>query len=275
MSRFTDELQEADLIDLFEILPVEISDEELSDFGENDHILYQIEKELAIQFNTRKQLILKTIYAYILNMGKLSESNNFSLFGTNSFNLIWENVCAEVLDNKLYSTIDSLNLPTKSNFKFQTNDTLISLIEKPRWFGNISSGTVFEKIANDTLVPDIISLIKSENEYSFIIFDAKYYLLQLESDKKLMGQPGIGDITKQYLYQLSYKEFIEEYSIKNVHNCFLMPTEKKDIINKGFVSLNMMNSLNLQSIQIRLLPASEVFENYLTSNKLDISRLNL
>ncbi|WRK55190.1 hypothetical protein SD457_10485 [Coprobacillaceae bacterium CR2/5/TPMF4] len=42
-----------------------MSDEELDDFGDKDHILYRIQQELNVQFNTRKQLILKTIYTYI------------------------------------------------------------------------------------------------------------------------------------------------------------------------------------------------------------------
>ena len=43
---------------MFDIMPVELSDEELDDFGERDYILYRIERELNVQFNTRKQLLL-------------------------------------------------------------------------------------------------------------------------------------------------------------------------------------------------------------------------
>ena len=46
LTRASKELQDADLLDLFEILEVDLSDEEIDDFGEKEHILYQIEKQL-------------------------------------------------------------------------------------------------------------------------------------------------------------------------------------------------------------------------------------
>lgn len=53
------ELSQADLLDLFDLTEADLSDETLEDFGDNDYILYRIEKELNTQFNTRKQLLLK------------------------------------------------------------------------------------------------------------------------------------------------------------------------------------------------------------------------
>lgn len=109
----------------------------------------------------------------------------------------------------------------------------------------------------------------------FIIFDAKYYNLQLEKGKSLRGNPGVGDVTKQYLYQLAYKDFINTHGIAEVRNCFLMPTEKKDIVKKGCARMAMLEALNLKNIQIRLIPAAELYDNYLTGNHMDITRLEL
>ena len=50
LSLFTKELKKADLLDIFDILPVELSDEELDDFGDNEYIQYRIENELNVQF---------------------------------------------------------------------------------------------------------------------------------------------------------------------------------------------------------------------------------
>lgn len=58
-------------------------------------------------------------------------------------------------------------------------------------------------------------------------------------------------------------------------NCFLMPTEASEVIDKGFVNLNMLDNLELESIQIRQLPATEVYSDYLRNKRFDISRLNL
>ena len=82
------ELQDAELLDLFEMTGVDLTDAELDDFGDKEYILYRIENELNTQFNTRKQLVLKTMYAYIDRRGSLYDTECLSLFGTNSFNLI-------------------------------------------------------------------------------------------------------------------------------------------------------------------------------------------
>lgn len=105
------ELKDAKLLDLFEMDEVNLTDEELDDFGDKEYILYKIEKELNIQFNTRKQLVLKTMYAYIYRRGSLFDIDCLSLFGTNSFNLVWEKICADIMDNQLDVPLGAIKLP--------------------------------------------------------------------------------------------------------------------------------------------------------------------
>lgn len=267
------ELQDADLLDLFDILPVEVSDEELDDFGETDYILYRIQNELNLQFNTRKQQLLKTLYAYVAHSSTLADIDCFTMFGTNSFNLVWEKVCAEVLDNQLQTPLGSL--PISLTNGYNPNDLLISLIEKPKWNGYKQDGSEFQKIAKETLIPDLVSIHKMNNSQQFIIFDAKYYNIQLEQGRVLRGQPGIGDITKQYLYQLAYKKFVNDHGIQDVKNCLLMPTEQQNVIVKGYVNIEMLDALGLQNIQIRLLPAELLYSHYLANEKMDIGLLRL
>lgn len=264
LTKASKELQEADLLDLFEILEVDLSDEEIDDFGDKDHILYQIEKQLNVQFNSRKQILLKTLYAYISHHGNLNDLDAFSMIGTNSFNLVWENVCSEILDNKLNSRLESLQLPSTLRPGYDKRLKLIDLIEKPLW-------TVTGKTAADTLIPDLISI--SDNQ--FIIFDAKYYNAYLEFGNTPKAQPGIESVTKQYLYQLAYQNFIKEHDFLEVKNCFLMPTEESVVINKGEVTLKMMSDLGLQNIQVRFLPAEMAYSAYLAGRKLDIDILEI
>lgn len=99
--------------------------------------------------------------------------------------------------------------------------------------------------------------------------------LQLEKGKPLRGNPGVGDVTKQYLYQLAYQDFIKAHHITEVRNCFLMPTESKKIVSKGVSKMQMLESLGLRNIQIRLIPAAELYENYLSGNHMDITKLEL
>ncbi|MCR1891357.1 LlaJI family restriction endonuclease [Ligilactobacillus murinus] len=262
------EIQDSGLDELFGVLTVNISDEEINDFGETEDILSNIQAELNRQFVTRKQLLLKTMYAYVSQNSHLDDFTSFAMYGTNSFNLVWEKVCAEVFENKLNTPIRDLPVAIEG---FKQSSRLIDLVEKPHWHGKNDS---FSRDAKDTLIPDIVSLNKVNDSYQFIIFDAKYYNLTLE-ENKLAGHPGIGDVTKQYLYQLAYKQLIQEGGFVSVKNCFLIPTEASEVIDKGFVNLNMLEDLNLESIQIRQLPAVEVYSDYLRNKRFEINRLEL
>jgi len=199
------------------------------------------------------------------------------MFGTNSFNLVWEKVCAEVMDNQLQKPIGGLRLPVPlaEQYRDMRHKKLIDLIDKPQWSGTAPNSELFVKQAEDTLIPDLISIVNVDGNYQFIIFDAKYYNIQLEHNKKLRGQPGIESITKQYLYQLAYQPFVEAHQIGTVRNCFLMPTSSAEIVEKGTVSLDMLSKLGLQDIQIRLLPAQTMYRHYIENTKMDIRTLNL
>lgn len=264
LTKASEELKDAELLDLFEITGVDLTDEKLDDFGEGEYILYRIEKELNTQFNTRKQLLLKTIYAYIAHSGSLYDTDCLSLFGTNSFNLVWEGICANIMDNQLEVRLGALQLPMPLKPEYDRKQKLIELIEKPMW-------SVTGKTAADTLIPDLISI----SDDQFIIFDAKYYNAQLEPGVAPKGQPGIESVTKQYLYQLAYQKFISDHGFSVLKNCFLMPTENKEIEDHGEASMEMLSSLGLQNIKVRFLPADMVYDYYLSGRKMDIGLLRL
>lgn len=264
LTRASEELRSAELLDLFELLGVDLSDEKLDDFGDKDYLLYRIEQELNTQFNTRKQLLLKTMYAYIDHSGSLYDTDCLSLFGTNSFNLVWEGICADIMDNQLGVRLGALRLPRSLRPGYDQKKKLIDLIEKPLW-------TATGKTANDTLIPDLVTISGSE----FLIFDAKYYNAQLEANNAPKGQPGIESITKQYLYQLAYQRFIIDHGFTSVKNCFLLPTENSEIENRGEASLEMLSALGLQNIKVRFLPAAMVYELFLSGRKMNLAALNL
>ena len=262
------ELENAGLLKLFEIVGVDLTEEVLDDFGDKEAILYNIEKELSTQFNTRKQLVLKTIYAYIDHGGSLYDTDCLSLFGTNSFDLVWEKVCAEIMDNQLEKPLGALRLPVPLKDGYSRQMKLIDLIEKPTW-------TATGRTAADTLIPDIVNISSANEEWQFVIFDAKYYNAKLEPDNPPKAQPGIESVTKQYLYQMAYQKFIEAHNFSSVKNCFLMPTEKDSVLDKGEVSMQLFSMLGLQNIKVRFIPAKNVYDYYLTGRKMDISLLEL
>ena len=172
-------LQEADLLKLFEILEVDLTDEELDDFGDKEYI-------------------------------------------------VWEGVCADVMDNQLERPLGSLKLPVPLKSEYDCKQKLKELIEKPRW-------TATGKTANDTLIPDMVSIAEIDQKCDFIIFDAKYYNARLEKDNPPKGQPGVESVIKQYLYQLAFQKFIKDHGFSKVQNYFLMPTEDDYVMNKGEV----------------------------------------
>lgn len=269
LTQCSKEIEDSGLLELFDILDVNLSDEKIEGFGDTEYILNHIQKELNVQYNTHKQLLLKTLYTFVANEGVLSDNSEFSLFGTNSFHVVWEKSCAEVLDNHLETPLEQLPLNLSSTFSRQRNKTLKEFIEKPKWHGK---GIEIQE-AEKTLIPDLITIKKNiKGDWQFLIFDAKYYNLRLEKGI-LDGQPGIESITKQYLYQMAYQDFLGEHCIQEVRNCFLFPTECDDVIDNGEVYMDMFS--NLEKIKIRMLPVSRVYDCYLNNKKIDVTELDL
>ena len=267
------ELKELSLLELLGLTEVDLTDEVIDDFGDKSYILNQLEKEISIQYNTRKQSLLKVMYMFIANEGTLADKSNFSLYGTNAFHAVWEEACAIAMGNVLHKKLREIKLPSgalSSYYQNKANTELINIIEKPTWFDILGE----DHKAKDTLIPDIVSI----KDDAFYIFDAKYYNIKLEPGKDVGGQPGIGDITKQYLYQLAYKRFCKEhgFAMKKVRNSFLMPTEKGDSPKKiGSVRMDMLSNLKLKNIRVVLLPANMVYDAYLMNRVIDISDMKL
>lgn len=183
-------------------------------------------------------------------------SDNISFVGTNSFNLVWEDVCSVVMGDCINKTIKELGLTYSKNNK---QSSLISdVISKPKWTHNESN---VSHISPKTLIPDIITI--KDNKLS--IYDAKYYKIKLD-DKELKGNPGVGDVTKQYLYELSYKDFAKENNLDIDTNAFLMPTEDKVESKIGYASMELFHALKgveLKQIDVILKPSEEMYRLYL------------
>ncbi len=277
LTKCSKELEKADLLDLFDLTSVELTDRTLESFDDSESILYKINQEISSEYNSHKQILLKTFYAYVSNKHfELGDLDCFSMYGTTSYNLIWEKMCSFVLNDKKGNMLKDLNLPTSLKEKYDGTKTLSSIIEKPFWYGFDDEKRVFKKRSEYTLKPDILTIYQNkDNEFEFIILDAKYYNLQLEYDLDLKGQPEIESITKQYMYELCFKEFVNENGFSEIKNCFLFPTEKNEIINKGYVELNFLHKIPLKNIQLILLPANLINEYYLNEKLLDISCLKL
>lgn len=266
-------LHETELDHLFSVSGTYPSDEYIDDFGDRDQILYRIEKELNVQFVTRKQMLLKVMHAFLSTDGMTRSDLGFSMYGTNTYNLIWEKVCSEVFGNMLDKKLSNLPMKLSQNFSQECDKKLIQLIDKPLWrvLDPDSGANVTHKV-KDTLTPDLISIYKIDNSEVFGIFDAKYYNIKLDQ-QGVAGHPGVGDITKQYLYQEAYRSFIEEHSFEKVINAFLFPSDKINTELIGEVELSIFHLSKddfLKPIKVIKLSANKIYSYYLNGQRINI-----
>ena len=249
-------LEKAGLLELFDLTPVELTDKELYEFGELEFILNKFEKELHVEFNSHKIKLLKSMHTFIKQQNSFSNENYLTLFGTNSYHVIWEAMLKKVFDDKLNSIVEFKGKKTK----------LIDVIKKPQWIYK----NIYPKEADGTFIQDIVTFYENQ----FIILDAKYYKLNFD-ENNLSGQPGLESITKQYLYELAYRKFIKENNFSGVKNAFLLPKYGGEIENLGIAKLEILSDLHLEDIQIIMLPAGEINQHYLDNKKMSIKKLNL
>ena len=146
-----------------------------------------------------------------------------------------------------------LDSPNYSN----SSDQLIEIIEKPLWL----SGNEEEYHASSTLIPDTITI----HNKTLLILDSKYYNLKFA--ERLEHAPGVGDVTKQFLYELAYKEFADDNKL-HIRNYFLMPTENSTNLHFGKVDIKMLSNLDLSQVRIAKLNAYDLYEKYL-SDRID------
>lgn len=240
------------LLDILDFEKVHLSEIALEEIGTIEILLNILEIELNNQFITVRQDTIKKMIAYLNNIAN-NKNTNVTLVGSRAFNMVWEDVCSEVYGNNLDSTFEELNLLVPS--PEISNKTLKAYVEKPKW--KIDNWPPI--ISGSPLKLDVLS-IHSQN---MNIYDAKYYNISFY-DNKVIGQPGINDITKQYLYELVFREIINLNQL-NVKNQFIMP--KDDFSDDGkivaYVKLDMFDFLGLEPIGIVLRDCQTMFEHYL------------
>lgn len=214
-------MRQADLLDIFEnIVDEALTEEELSDFGEDGYILNRLESELSQQFNTRKQKVLMALHTFIKQTSTSNNENNTLLYGSHSFYHVWEVVCKNVFDDVLDLKLGEINLPNGIlSSKYKKNKEFKELVCKPSWYG---SDNLFVTSSKETMELDTVSIFKYESKWCLSIIDAKYYLTSIMG-KSVSHTPGIIDIEKEYFYQMALHEFMFEHDFDKVANCFVMP----------------------------------------------------
>ena len=233
-------LEDLTLLDIFDFPKVLLSEHELNDFGDSDYIRYRLEREISTQFVTRKQNLLKTLYTFVAESSTSAQENSYSLYGTNSMNLVWEDACGAIFGN-IY-------------------DEIKSEITKPKWqFKNSIHET-------NTLIPDIVTKCSIGDNNVFCILDGKYYIIKTEDS--ISGNPGVEDIIKQFAYYDVLRDYLHSQPGISVFNAFLFPlTDEKNIEGniyiRGFVTMQKWRDEEIVPIYLVFLKPSFVWNNYL------------
>lgn len=260
-------LHDNGLDELLALDPIEISDEDIDDFGGIDLINYRLDQERSVQFITWKQNVIDMLRLYIGKGETPLRPDETVCLGTTSFYHAWEDACKVAFNDALDRRIGDLGLELKGAWPTRRDKTVFGIIPRPVWVC-YSDGEKEPCGEVDTLKPDIICLKKRANGDSvFCIFDAKYYTPKM--GKRISGVPGVESITKQILYQSAYKDFVCNHRFSHVANAFIVPTDNDTIAHVGDVSFpgvfEKMEDPLSDDIQMWEMPARLMFDAYLSS----------
>ena len=225
--------------------------------GEDFSYLPYVEKEDSIELSqfTLKEVIRQTIFS-------IADNENNKLMTGELFEVADGMLKVVSLDGH---RISIRKVELKENYPAKKvvvpGKTLIEVIEKPKWRYKETDNFVEQ---SKTLTPDLISIYPYKDNYCFAILDAKYYLIKL-TKHSIEGNPGVGDVTKQYLYQLAYQDFIDKCGFKYIQNAFLMPIDDEKGEFVGTAEFNMMRDAGnrLEHISVIKLPAKKLYQAYL------------
>ena len=141
------------------------------------------------------------------------------------------------------------------------------MIEHPVW----ELGGGLGRVVKETLRPDTISLTRD----SFLIYDAKYYTPRVGKGR-ISGQPGLESITKQYLYHMAYRDFLEDFNITKVKNIFIMPEEYEESRGEasrelGKVTFDLLGQYTNTDVGAIYIDADRVWRAYVAGQVLDLA----
>lgn len=248
----------------------------LENLGDVDYLVRTIENELRIQNITLKQSTLKDMIQY-LDLQKMKSTNSMLyLYGTTSFNLVWEDICKKVYKDHLNEKISSF--PTlkiqgiitngdgsHSEINYTNREKIKDIVDKPIW-SKLTENHLQVQASKGSLL-DVLHLnLKNQ---SIDIYDGKYYDIEF-AENGIKGQPGVEDVIKQYFYQLAYKKLAQLNNL-SFKNTFVIPMD--DFVeDKGHgvelykVKISYLSDLLLEDIVVIGRDCSTFYKQYLNNN---------
>ena len=269
------ELSKAGVSDLLSLEEIWLSDEDVDDFGDAETLEWRLGRERSEQFVNWKQQVLDLLERYLLSKESGASRDEIRMLGTTSFYHLWESACKVAFCDVLDWRLGQLGLPLAGEWADKRKDTLLGIIPRPLWERYIGNGYVAcGKV--DTLIPDTVSLaVDGMGRRAFCIYDAKYYVPSLSG--QMRHQPGLESVTKQFLYQSAYGEFVADHGFDRVVNAFLVPSGGDYLVKMARVSFEkVMGKVAApfsNYVDMWALPANRVFEAYLDGERIDGSEM--
>lgn len=277
LTEISDELRRSGIARLLDIENVTLSEENIDTLGDSETFRMRLERERSAQFMDWKTTVLDLLERYLLDRNHDAEEEEVRTLGTTNFYNLWERACKVAFGDKLDKQLGTLGIPLADRWKERERDTLLEIIPRPTWERGKDSG--FAPCGDvDTLIPDIVAFRDDSNGgRAFCIYDAKYYVPTLSG--KMRRQPGLESVTKQFLYQAAYQDFVLAHKFTSVANAFLVPECDDKPFEIGRVSFpEVMGTVDpplSNYIEMWALPVSKVFEAYLEGRELDCSNWEL
>lgn len=271
LTECSEQLFGAHVGELLSLDEVELSDEKIDEFGDTETLGWRLERERGSQFVDWKIAVLDLLWRYLLNRENSAERDEIRALGTTSFFHLWEEACKTAFGDALSTKLGKLGFPLKGEWVERKRDTLLGIIESPKWERRRSDDYVeCDPVA--TLVPDTVTFATDDDgRRAFCIYDAKYYVPSVGG--KMKGQPGLESVTKQFLYQSAYEDFVLGHGFNYVVNAFLVPTASDKLQELARVSfpgaIDKVKPPFSNYIHMWALPASEVFDAFLRDERID------
>ena len=246
------------------------SRETLEDLGDAETLVRSLRRELNMQFETRRKLLLRNMINYFDGRSPAGRTT-VTAEGTGSFNLVWEGVCKSIfkdagseLPKPKWEFLPELSWAMSPSEQQDSEAEMDSAADERH-----ASEEIGEADAQ-TLIPDVVNNGERRDKSVLYILDAKYYMPTYTrtasgdagSRGSIAHQPGIGDIIKQYFYMMALQRGLRighdsddrsagtGISITVKGNAFVLPAQRRLspdrgsrylLMQRGRVSLDFMN----------------------------------
>ena len=257
---------------LLSISEMLISEEDVDDFGDVETLAARLERERDVQYVDWKISVLGLLECYLLGRQSVLEREDVRSIGTTSFYHVWETACKVAFGDLLDVRLCDLGISLAERWRKRGSKTLLQIVPRPTWERAKSGGGFATCSEVDTLVPDTVTFHEDmDGTRTFCIYDAKYYAPSLRG--KMVGQPGLESVTKQFLNQSAYRNFVLAHGFERVVNAFLVPgcdNRLKRLARVSFPEVMGAEKPPFSNyVDMWVLPAVDVFDVYLDVHESD------